>query len=435
VASAAFTLAIVRVFVSAEAESVRYRFAPGLKDRAERTRGNEECVASVNAIAAWALCVFQACFGCMLIVSLSIVLLCLAAVATAAIVAMQQQQAQRRGGGRGGVGGLFSALGSSRFGSGWNLLRLWNEISMLYWIFGGRNPFFQPLPSFWSPLGMVLWSSRTGRRFAGSPRRWSNETHFSPRAPPPAPATRVHMRDGVAVAVPVAVPVAARVASDWAEPTEPLLAGEEQPPQLLQSIHSFVFGDEHASSDARSHWKTVGRFLVSKQCSVAAEELFPFLQAPPPAGLAAPPRVVAPILQHFRGTFRQSPGGGIRCDFKELAGPDSARALGDGAAAAMLVELPCAFTAKPVEHMRVAAGLGVANLLGVLWLRSQLKFGGLGGPVAPVLRAASSFLLAYACAYLALPAARWSLLQVANARVNRRNALRKAMATELSAMR
>ena len=415
-----------RIRLSAEAESVRYRFAPGLKNRAERKRGNEECMASLNAIAAWAICVFQACFGCMLIVSLTIILICVAAVVTAAVVAMQHQQAQRRGGR--GMGSFFSVFG--RFGNGWNLLRLWNEVGMLYWIMGGRNPFFQPLPPFWSPLGMVLWSQRAGRRFNAP--RWSNYTHFS--APPPtAPATRVSMRDGVAITVPVAVPVAARAASDREESTAPFLEDGEDSPQVLQSIHSFVFGDGFEPTNARTLWRTVGDFLVSKHCSVAAQELYPFLEAPPSGGLAAPPRVVAPILRHFRGTLRQSSDGGITCDFKELALLENTRGLGNRATATALEESPCVFSTKPDQHMHVAAGLGVVNLVGVLWLRSQLEGGSLRGPAIPFLRTASGFLLVYACVYLALPALRWVIIQLMNARIHRRNALRQAMVAELSA--
>jgi len=415
--------------LSTEAESVRYRFAPNLKSRAERKRGNEECMASLNAMAAWATCVFQACFGCMLIISLTIVLVGMAAVATAAVVAMQHQQAQRRGG-RGTS--LFSALGSNRFGNSWNLLRLWNEASMVYWIVGGRNPFFQPLPPLWSPLGMVLWSRRTGHRFAGSASRWSNHTYFS--APQPtSPSTHVSMRDGVAVAVPVAVPVAARDASDREESAAPFLDDGEHSPQLLQSIHSFVFGDGFEPTNARLQWRTVGQFLVSKRCSVAAQELYPFLETPPTGGLAAPPRVVAPILQHFRGTFRQSSDGGIICDFKELALLESTRGLGSGAAATALEESPCVFTTKPDQHMHMAAGLGAVNLMGVLWLRSQLTHGTLQGPVIPLLQMASGFLLVYAFLYLAIPAVRWMLLQSINARIHHRNEMRKAMATELRA--
>ena len=60
--------------------------------------------------------------------------------------------------GRGG-GGRWGGL----YGYGY-YYRVWNELAMIYWFTGGTNPFFQPLPPFWSPFGMLLWSSRSQRR-------------------------------------------------------------------------------------------------------------------------------------------------------------------------------------------------------------------------------------------------------------------------------
>ena len=270
----------------AEAESVRYRFAPRLRERALAKEDNDERLASARQLGACLLVVFQWLFGAMLLVSLTIVLLCIAAVGTAAVVAHQQQhQGQRRGGGS----SIFQRLVASNSGRMWSTVRLWNEITMMYWIFGGQNPFFRPMPPFWSPIGMLLWSRRWGRRgyFNGAApsARWSSETwNSTPRSPPPP---RVTMRNGVAVAVPVAVPVD-RLPSDEPDVVASLLVPEPPPrasddSTVLESIHSFVFGD--AMESPQGKWKAVGRFIVSHgQCLVPAQALYPWLDAPPQLG-------------------------------------------------------------------------------------------------------------------------------------------------------
>jgi hypothetical protein len=207
-------------------------------------------------------------------------------------------------------------------------------------------------------------------------------------------------------------------------------------------VHAFVFGDGLSSSSRRHYWKMVGRFIVKRQCSLLAEELYPFLWTPPPMGLSASPREAAPILQHFRGTFRED-GGSLRCEFHELASPEALSLFsqdpgpGDDSPASLLEEKPRLFSRRPAGELQMAAGLGIANLVGVLWLESQLKDGGLipQGPVTPFLRALSGFLLAYAVSYLAIPCARWAFIQVHNVGVHRRNTQRRAMASELSSRR
>jgi len=465
----------------AEAESVRFKFPFDLRRRAQRAEEQEQWAATLQSAGACTLGLLQSAFGLMLIMSLTIVILCLAAVVTAAFVASHQSSGSGRGGrgsgGGGGVGRFFNVLSNGRFGA-WGYMRLWNEVTMIYWIFGGQNPFFQPLPPFWSPLGMLLWSRRSGQRF-GARRRWASDT-WRPRPAAPAVAVvtpvegavaRVTMVDGVAVRVPDERPdedgsgdvatafllgpgggsgsggsVGGAVGEDTAADASP-----------LRVIHSFVFGDEppgHHRERQAAAWRVVGRHIIRKRCSLPARDLFPFLLEPPSLGLAAPPSAAAPILAHFRGASSVDPRGGcLRCAFPELSTHDAARALAPGGGeegpsttqglsqgclVECLEEPPRVFSSRPREHLVAAAALGTANLAGVLWLRGALAGGLLpvdGAPLAALVHRCAGVLVAYAWAFLALPLCRAALLAAANRRAANRNAARRAMAEELARSR
>jgi hypothetical protein len=102
-----------------------------------------------------------------------------------------------------------------------------------------------------------------------------------------------------------------------------------------------------------------------------------------------------------------------------------------------LVEEPTRFSDRPLEQLAAAAGLGVANLAGVSWLRWALAQEGVipQGPITPWISAVSGFLVGYAVCYLALPLARLAVVAFLNSRVEARNAARREMAEELTKRR
>ena len=267
------------------------------------------------------------------------------------------------------------------------------------------------------------------------------------------------MRDGVAMAV--AVPAGdTRAASEEIEVTATLLADDAEVPRppgggsdLMGTIHSFLFGDHIALASSAAHWRTVGRFIIEKRGTMSVKELYPYLLNPPSLGLSAPPRVVACILAHFRGTSLADGTGALRCSFPELLTPEATMALEEppqgypqgpgqgpasrvGSSSSFLVEEPRAFSQRPPEQLQLALLLGVINLLGCFWLRSALANGVVPrGPLTPAVSWVSRFLLAYAWAYLLLPCGRLALVYVLNAATERRNATRRAMAEELAQRR
>ena len=235
--------------------------------------------------------------------------------------------------------------------------------------------------------------------------------------------------------------------------------------EALSWIHSFLFGEGPPStSDPREQWRILGRFIVSRVGAqrrqremeperragtdgradgkaplgeasmsftlpthrplLAAVELYPFLKDPPPEKLAAPARVIAPVLAHFKGVFQRQvlpmdpklevmhhcddggssseenssgEGGGgsssssssdgyrVYVDFPELStveaqqvfqSPSSSSSSSSSSSpspssssASFLEEKPWQFSKRPWPEIRVAILLGVTNLLGVLWLQ------------------------------------------------------------------
>ena len=104
-----------------------------------------------------------------------------------------------------------------------------------------------------------------------------------------------------------------------------------------------------------------------------------------------------------------------------------------------LLEGPWVFSHRAQRDMQLALGLGVVNLLGVLWLRSVLDpsssaaFHAPEGPLTPLIRYISGFLRLYALAFLLVPALRWLLFQGLNRGLAHRNALRREYAAKSSA--
>jgi len=251
------------------------------------------------------------------------------------------------------------------------------------------------------------------------------------------------MNGGVG-APPVAPPVATLGAASgegWGEvdaESQETLLGDTS---VLGAIHSFLFGDGAPGPTALARNMIIGRYIVRRKCRLAARELFPLLEVPPEAGLSAPPLKAARIIAHFRGSLGGSVSGEVTVHFPELATQEAALALKPAPGEpclgtenfSFLSEEEWRFSRKSRQELQAAFGLGVLNLFGVLWMRGALASGllPLRGPITPWLNAGSSFLLAYAVAFLALPAARLGAITALNSRIRARNAQRRAMAGEL----
>jgi len=224
---------------------------------------------------------------------------------------------------------------------------------------------------------------------------------------------------------------------------------------VFQAVHSFLFGDGSSATPPRDRnelWLQVGRHIVAHRGALTTEALLPFVPSPPALSQAPPaPRdpslppggssiteserlAVAEVLAHFRGRPVRTDAGTIMLQFPELSSPECRRTLPPAnPPERYLHEEDPVFSQQAPRSVWIGLGLGLANLCGVLWLRHALATGWAPeGPATPLVRGLLGFLLAYAAAFLLVPALRWAVLKGANAMRQERNRRRRWYADHMA---
>jgi hypothetical protein len=141
---------------------------------------------------------------------------------------------------------------------------------------------------------------------------------------------------------------------------------------------------------------------------------------------------MVPVLSRFNGMPQVSPQGGIVYQFPELQ--VTAKAQRQVSAPRFLQELPRKFSQATSGQIMGAIGLGSANLIGALVLRSMLQDPELVAQAGSLVGFVSSIfwvLLGYGSAFLALPLGRYFWVQRQNSRIEARNADREQRAEGL----
>lgn len=240
-------------------------------------------------------------------------------------------------------------------------------------------------------------------------------------------------------------------------------ADELDLPSFFAMVHEFLFGAGAPPPDSRLRLKVIAETIRAHNCVISGEALVPLLHPLPDASQPIT-TAIAPILLHFRGRPLTDPASGaLLFEFPDLRSAEAAAALRldatDERNLASLAAHPrsppaCTvgehgdrfkylgdgrwqFTHLPRGRLRIAAGFGVANLVGVLAVRRALEVGLLpNSPATALLSNMSGFLLSYAISFLALPCGRFAVLAAVNRIIDSRNRARQerahAIATPLT---
>jgi hypothetical protein len=211
---------------------------------------------------------------------------------------------------------------------------------------------------------------------------------------------------------------------------------------FLEAIFSFVFGDGDPNAGfERRRWEALGRYVQHRGGVVAAEELAPFLDvsaAQVAAGAARDLVVVdesyvLPALARFGGSPEVDAAGRILYRFPSLQ--QTARAARAAPPAPVALEAAWPLTEATSAQQVGVVALGVANLVGVLFLGAQLSAPGAAYALArnglAWVVGAMPLLQTYAAAFFAVPAVRWLLNARRNAAIGARNEGRQAAARAL----
>jgi hypothetical protein len=232
---------------------------------------------------------------------------------------------------------------------------------------------------------------------------------------------------------------------------------------FVEAVFSFVFGDgdPNVMYDEKK-WEIVGKFIASKGGVVTAEQLAPFMDVnlnqirgykgnrSRAASTVVDESYVLPALTRFKGTPEVDAEGHIVYVFPALQTTADARKqkewfnLKKKAAdftvaspdAQQALESPWKLTGVTGGQLGSVVALGVANLVGVLWLSTAitapanayaLAMNGLGWVFG-----AMPYLQIYAISFFIIPAVRWLLYQGRNQAITARNEAKIAAQNQLT---
>lgn len=196
---------------------------------------------------------------------------------------------------------------------------------------------------------------------------------------------------------------------------------------FLEAVFSFLFGDGDPNADLdERRWQSVAQVIQANDGVVVAEQITPFLNDLGKGWDQDLEDFMVPVLSRFNGMPQVSPQGGIVYQFPELQ--VTAKAQRKTTPPRFLQELPRKFSQATSGQIMGAIGLGSANLIGALVLRSMLQDPVLVAQAGSLVVFVSSIfwvLLGYGAAFLAVPLVRYFWVQRQNSRIEVRNAERE----------
>jgi hypothetical protein len=202
---------------------------------------------------------------------------------------------------------------------------------------------------------------------------------------------------------------------------------------FLEAVFSFLFGDGDPNADLDDRrWQSVAQVIQANDGVVVAEQITPFLGDLGKGWDTDLEDFMVPVLSRFNGMPQVSPQGGIVYQFPELQ--VTAKAQRKITPPRFLQELPRKFSQATSGQIMGAIGLGSANLIGALVLRSMLQDPALVAQAGSLVVFVSSIfwvLLGYGSAFLTVPLVRYFWVQRQNSRIEARNAGREQRAEAL----
>ena len=191
---------------------------------------------------------------------------------------------------------------------------------------------------------------------------------------------------------------------------------------FLESVYSFLFGDGDPNKNLEDRrWEAVATVIRNNQGAVTAEQLAPYLDN---ANLDDDLEdYVLPALSRFNGRPKVSPQGDLVYYFPELQ--VTARDYKPQSVSAFLRETKRRFTSASSDQVTIAIGLGIALVVGSIYLAS-IAAGWTTGFVGLVYSLCDIF-LAYGIAFLGIPAVRYFRMQDQNKKIEARNSQRQQL--------
>jgi len=200
---------------------------------------------------------------------------------------------------------------------------------------------------------------------------------------------------------------------------------------FLEAIFSFLFGDGDPNADLEERrWREIGTVINNSGGAVVAEQVAPYLDDLGTEAEQASEDYMISVLSRFNGRPEVSPTGELVYYFPELQ--ISALDRSKAAVSAYLKEAKRRFSSATSGQVMMAIGLGAANLVGALVLRSMLADAVVVGGYIAFVQSIFWVLLAYGIAFLATPLIRYYWLLWRNGKIEARNEERQHYAARLN---
>jgi hypothetical protein len=201
---------------------------------------------------------------------------------------------------------------------------------------------------------------------------------------------------------------------------------------FLESVFSFLFGDGNPNADLdERRGRAIAKVIRANGGTVAAEQIAPYLDDLGNTSEGYEDYML-PVLVKFNGQPEVSEMGTIVYRFPELQSVGADRKQKQ--VPTYLEEKLWKFSQAGAGKVTLSAGLGIFYLVASLFLGSLLRSPALAGKLTGLLGFVSGaywFLLGYAILFLAVPVARYFVLQVLNSKIAANNQKRIQRASNL----
>lgn len=203
----------------------------------------------------------------------------------------------------------------------------------------------------------------------------------------------------------------------------------------LEAIFSFFFGDGNPNADLEDRrWNQIGHIIRQRQGAIVAEHIAPYLDGIERYLQLEDEDYILPVLTRFDGRPQVTDSGNLIYQFPDLQATVDDPGASLPSQSPFLEETPWRFSHATGGQMVLAASLGIANIVGVIWL-GLLPDVGPQADFYAIYELASRiyiFLLAYALLLGITPIIRFVTIQQRNLGIKRRNQSREERSQHLA---
>ncbi len=200
---------------------------------------------------------------------------------------------------------------------------------------------------------------------------------------------------------------------------------------FLEAVFSFLFGDGNPNYNLEDRkWSNIAATIRNNKGAIAAEQIAPYLDNLGQGYAIEYEEYMLPALARFDGRPEVSPEGQIVYHFPQLQ--TTATERNSEPVAAYLREMVWRFSQASSGQIMLAAGLGVVNLGGALFLGSLLTKSAIGSGLLSLVATIYPLLLLYGVGFLTIPLIRYFWMKWKNGSIEARNEERQQRAMLLN---